>query len=491
MKQQNEDELIEINNYLYLTGEKEIESCFKRCKKKFMKKYVWHKFTHRETTNIDEYPSEIYNYLKGQLNSKLNKRVNSGVGSIGILLDGCITMADITSIVNVPCEWDILCLNADVCRYIWKEEPNNKSNIYWNKTIISDTRNFVINWNSINKIIECSKTVKTWKEFIDKINNLCNIYTISGSLLSEKIENYIHFPNEKYNSKTTDEIERQKILDENEKSYIKKLENFPKNLLNLTDLNRIKISKPDLLPPISLICPFTDKNRFFNSFYTFLKLDYPQDKLELVIIDPNTSDKYLKRMLPDDPRIKILNIGSKNKNENNNINVDISLGYMLNLGVKYAKYELICHFFDTNFYIWQSFKDTIVYYILSNRDLMMSCDTGVLNLNKKQENDKQNCSEKHNVPDIGNMIYKKSFWKVLPFNSQESNRYRLVYKFIYNRISCISQLPFVLWSYMLSNSQDKNTFKNTDKQYLKLDLKQLVPEHLNESFQEITNSVVV
>lgn len=467
-----QEELTEINNYLYTTikSSLEHESSFKRCKKKLMKKYAWKKFTHKEVENINDYPTEIHNYLKENL--KINKNKNNG--HVGILLDNCIiTTVDITILVNIPEKWDILCLNSDISKYIWNDKENN---IYWNKTIINDSKNFVINSNAIKKILDISKECKNWENFIKNLNESCNIYTVNGSLLSEKTDSYIHFANEKYSSKTTSELEKKRMLEENEICYIKKLQNMPKNLLNLDNLKRVKITNLDLLPHVSLICPFTDKDRFFNIIYTFLKLDYPKEKLELVVIDPSTSDKYLKKMLPEDSRIKILNIGNKNENQ---IDItQISLGYMLNLGVKYAKHDLICHFFDSNCYVWQSFTEIIKNYLLSNHDLMISCDTGFLT--------KNGISEKCNIPDISNMIYKKSFWKVLPFNSTETNRYRLIYKFLYNRVSCITQLPFVLWSFMLPSENHDIIFKNTNAYCLKLDLKYLVPQNLIESFKETT-----
>lgn len=455
---ENNEKLTTVEDYLFLTTAN--SKSYKRCKKKLVKKNVWKEFEHSEIKNQDEYVDKIHEHFKLlQKSSKWKK-----ISNIGVLLDNCVIMADITTLVNVPNEYDILCLNANVKNYIWNDVNNN---IYWNKTEINDTCNFIINKNSLSKLLPILKTCNTWSGFLECINKL-NVFTVSGNLLSEMEDSYIYFPVDKYNSKSTNQIEKQNILQENEKYYIEKLKKIPKPLSNVSEFNKIQIS---LLPSISLICPYTDKNRFFNTIYTFLKLDYPRDKLELVVVDTNKSDKYLKRLLPDDSRIKVLNIGSKSDE-----NTEFSLGYMLNLGVKYAQNELICHFFDTNCYIWQSFTDIVKYYLLSNRDIMMSCDTGILN---------SNSSTKINIQDIGNMIYKKAFWKVLPFNSHESNNYRLIYKFIYNRYSCVSHIPFVLWSFLLNDGELKKSFVNVGQENLTLDLNKLVPECLKESFNEM------
>lgn len=460
---QNEEKLVEIDNWMFLTHPN--SKSFKRCKKKLVKKNAWQKFTHREVKSKDEYPSFIFEYIKTQMKNSKWKSIEN----IGVLLDNCVIMADITTLVNVPQDYDILCLNADIKSYDWKSQSQNeKDNIYWHKTNVNDTVNFVINKKAIDKLFQISKSNVDWKNFIEYINKNLNIYTVSGSLLSEMEENYIYFSNEKYNSKSATEKEKQDMLLENEYEYINKLEQFPKNLLNTREYDKLKITNDDLLPGISLICPFTDKDKFFNIVYTFLKLDYPKDKLELVVVDTNKSDKYLKRMLPDDPRIKILNIGGKADE-----NTQFILGYMLNLGVKYAKNNLICHFFDTNCYIWPSFRDIIKYYLLSNRDLMVSCDTGIYSKGSK----------KVGVPDIANMIYKKSFWKVLPFNSHESNNNRLVYKFVYNRLPCVSYLPFVILSFKIDSTIE---YKNDVSKKLNFNLASLVPNNLVESFRELT-----
>lgn len=458
--EKNIEILSTVNKYVFLTTSD--SKCYKKCKKKLIKNNSWKYFTYKEVINTDQYIHCLLDYFK-----EILRKGDKTIKNIGVLLDNCTILADITNLVNIPENYDILCLNADVKQYDWKDKGNN---IYWNKILINDTLNFVINYESIEKVINLLKKCTDWKDFINNVNENLFIYTVSGGLLSENNNQYIHFPLEKYNSKTTSENEKQLILDTNETQYVNYLEKFPKTVIDIKKVDKLSINN-ELLPPISLICPFTDKDQFFNIVYTFLKLDYPSDKLELVVIDPSKSDKYLKRMLPEDSRIKILNIGNKNDET-----INVSLGYMLNLGVKYSKYDLICHFFDSNFYVWQSFSAMVKYYLFSDKDVMLSCDTGVYG---------KNYSKMH-IPDIANMMYKKSFWKVLPFNSHESNKYRLIYKFIYNRFSCVAQLPFILWSFYLNNKNSNNElFGNVKLLPLGFNLEKLIPITLRESFNEI------
>jgi cellulose synthase/poly-beta-1,6-N-acetylglucosamine synthase-like glycosyltransferase len=72
-----------------------------------------------------------------------------------------------------------------------------------------------------------------------------------------------------------------------------------------------------LLPSISLVYPVTNQEKIANMIYSFMKMDYPRDKLELVILDGMESDKYFKGVIPEDKRIKIVKMTNKNKRELN------------------------------------------------------------------------------------------------------------------------------------------------------------------------------
>ena len=50
-----------------------------------------------------------------------------------------------------------------------------------------------------------------------------------------------------------------------------------------------------MLPSISIICIISDIPKFIHLLHTFLKLDYPIDKLELIVIDHLNIEKKIKR----------------------------------------------------------------------------------------------------------------------------------------------------------------------------------------------------
>ena len=163
-------------------------------------------------------------------------------------------------------------------------------------------------------------------------------------------------------------------------------------------------------------------------------------------MDDMESDKHVKSMLPEDSRIKIINVSKRDANKDL---VKYPFGQKLNLGVKYAKYNLICHFFDTHLYATKSFRDVVKCYIMSNKDAIISGDSGFAN------------SMSVNVPDLGNMMYNKLFWKAKPFLEAESDSNTLMYTFTYFRESCIAYTPFIYHSFKY------------DKEYERLDVKQL------------------
>jgi hypothetical protein len=190
-------------------------------------------------------------------------------------------------------------------------------------------------------------------------------------------------------------------------------------------------------------------------------LDYPSYKLELIIVDDTDSEKKYKHMVPNDARIRIVNI--KNKN---NPDESLPVGYKLNAGVKYASNDIIMHFFDTSNYSL-NLKETIIHFLISDKLCLMSNKTGIFP-NKEE-----------NVPDLANMIYFKYFWKATLWEDQESLEIALLYKFIAHRLNCIGYIPFVKMSFSIKPRYDLEY--NCKELPFKLDL--IVDPKLKESFK--------
>ena len=317
------------------------------------------------------------------------------------VLDNTNKLTRVEYIPPTPNDFDILYLEADILKYHYKNETNN---VYWCKSDIVSSGHFVINYKSKDKIFKILKSCKKWEEIFNKFNEL-NTYTITQYFYSEKIDQTLLETSVSVNELTEKYNECTKEFDETKK-YL-------------------------LLPSISLICPITDTNRFIHTLYTFYKLDYPRDKLELLIIDDIDSDKKLKNILPEDSRIKIINITKKDKNDEF---VKFPLGYKLNLGVKYAKNDILLNFFDTNTYIPNIFRNIIKCYLVANKDCIYTNNTILYN-NKK--------FTYSTTGDLANLIYRKSFWEVFKFDENEVN----LIDFIKFRINCTNYINLCSFKY--------------------------------------------
>ena len=497
---------IKIKNYLMLF-KNDNSLIHKRNKKKLSKKYIFKRVNFELVKYNND--SNILNCLKKYL-INIRKTTSS---LYGVILDTNIIIHDITTIPPVPSTYDILCLESEIKSY--KNATDSSNSIYWTKTEILNTGNFIVNYNSIDKILDIIHNSKTLTEFYNKINVL-NVYSITQTQFSEKQKNYVHDPL----------IINKNLTDKDKLSYEKNLSikfynkfkdifsstnnhltnnnltnnhltnnnltnnhltnnhltnnhltnnNLTNNHLtnnhltnNVPNISDNLILKTHLLPKVSLICPFTTKELLFHNILTFLRLDYPRHLLELVIINDTKLESELN--LPEDSRIKLINLNNKNGS------ID-SFGYKLNIGVKYATNELIMHFFDTSNYTL-NLKRVISYFVLSNKQCLLSNDTGVYQkgLNK---------SLKISLPDLSNCIYTKDFWKKASFEEVSHKFYincDLTYKWIHSRLHEVLFIPFIYLSFKIPTKSDIQ-IDYFEKQELYIDLSNLIDKKIKESFE--------
>jgi len=446
---------IQIKHYAMLF-KNEDSHVHKRNKKKLSKKYVFKRihFDFVKYYDDNKLLNTFYKYLLSV--KKLH------VPYCGILLDTNIIMHDITRIPKPPVKYDILCLESELESYKKNEERGVENNIYWTPTNITNSGNFIINGASIDKLLTIIKSSKNINDFYTNINTL-NIYTITQTFFSEKEKHHIHDP-----LIINKQLTQKEILEYDAKLEAEFYDKFMALQLSIDKLNKINI-KDELLPKLSLICPFTNKDYFFNALLSFLKLDYPRHLLELIIVDDTNSEKELN--LPEDKRIKLINIS--NKNDANGKDT-LPLGYKLNAGVKYASNELILHFFDENMYNLD-LRTLVGHFILSEKECIMSYDTGLYN---------KTLNARITLPDLANCLYTKRFWKKCSFEEfchpflVHSD---LVYKWISYRYKEISFIPFVYMSFKIVNNNDSALLNK--KEDCTLDLLTIVDKKIKESFE--------
>lgn len=439
---------VQIKNYIMLFKNDD-SVIHKRNKKKLSKKNVLKRVNFKFVKYSQE--SNILDTLSKSLLTAKKSHANE----YGIIFDTNIIVHDITSVPIFPEKYDIVCLESEIESY---KKGTDKS-LYWTAINIIRSGNFIINGNSIDKVLEIIKLSSDITQFYKHLNKL-NIFTITQTHFSETERHYIHDPL----------IINKKLNEEDILKYDSKLSHdfynkFASLNLVANKLQTVNI-KDELLPKISLICPFTDKYKFFHTLLSFLKLDYPRHLLELVIVDDTKSEKQLN--LPEDKRIRLINIDNKN-------NETLSLGYKINIGVKHSSNELVLHFFDTNNYNL-NLRELVGHFILCNKECTMSLDTGLHN--------KTSNGYVVKVPDLANCLYTKDFWRKASFEELSHDftiRSDLIYKWISYRYKEVSFLPFVYMSFKIIKdiSKAKIFVQSTE---CSLNLSSNVDKRIKESY---------
>lgn len=419
------------SNYLLISREKSDNG--KRLQKRFRKNNISKLFEYSYYKSDFKIESlRLISKFLSDIKTKQRSFSYKNPNYLGVLTDdNVILIRDFLSIPEFPDKWDIVFLE-----YTLDKINYNSGNLAWKRIEVLDGRHFLINPYSLDKIQNSIKTSKNWNEFIKSINGL-NVYGIQNMFFSEPLSSNIKL------DKTLTETSQFELIQNNSTNC--EILNY-KELVSKFDIIRDRYT-PDKLyniyPSISFICCITDTKLFLHTLYTFLSLDYPTDKIELIIVDDTDAEKRLKKHLPNDARLRFVNIKPKTPQESTDNNSDpytFSLGYKLNLATKYCKYDLLCHLFDTNVYFKNNFKNIIECYILSNKSVLASIETHSYNPNSKNNFVKR-------IPDLGNMIYTKSFWSSFNFKDKITTKHLLAYEFTKFRKQLIGYIPGIEWSF--------------------------------------------
>lgn len=472
-----------VNDYLLLTQESSIPTQCKQNGKKIIKK-----FRKRNTLQFmtkkgyKNWNVDCINQIRDYLTSIKTARKN--IKCIGILSDqNVVTSNNINVVPPTPLDWDVLALQADIETYNYKDKYNT---VYWCSTKIKDTKHFIINGSKLELFLRIVKNSKNWEDLIKNMNQT-KLYCITQYMFSEPIGDYlqdvafIQTSNSKSDkqeiaSKISREciskyqkISESKLGFTSNEEFDKKVKDFDNVFGKLSDAQKYKI-----FPKISLICPIMDTTQFFHSLYLFLKLDYPRDKLELVIVDDFDAEKKLKSVLPNDSRIRIVNItpATKSKESLSFVESKFSIGYKLNLGVKYASHDLVFHFFDAHHYYIDKFRDLIKYFLVSGANCIISKDKAIAS----KENGESYFTT---MSSLSNMLYTKDFWKVYSFDEVATlDENYIVYNFIKHRTTTLKTLPFLYFSFESLQNCKQYIYENLQKLPFSLE------SNINSTYQE-------
>lgn len=460
---------VSITDYLFVHRSESNDA--KRMKKKLQRKKLLNLFTCVEVRTFgDNSVKALYNHLVGvkrQYSTHTNIHKITRMAppiAVGFISDDVHFAYDLTRIPPPPSRWDVVCLEADIRAYDYNHGDNNER---WCRVRVQDTQHFAVNYNSIDKVVALLKASTNWADFM-KLLDSTNVFGFCNGCLSENRGRYVPFDAEVYNRKSTTSDVRATIVKQYTKSCYSMLRKLHRPVVPLNPSVATYDTRANAgdLPGLSLLTLLSDKGKFFHVLNTFLRLDYPREKLELVIVDDNNVSRTLKGILPEDKRIKIIDISPKNK-------ARLPLGYKLNVGVKYASHELIVHFFETNIYPHKRMKDVAKAFVVSNKDMMTSKDS-LMRLN--------GVSFIEDVPDLGNCVYRKQFWRVCPFPSEDDHPSSTLYRFLYNRSNCVAYTLALHTSFKIEDPLKDVRSCETSCEALPFDLRDLIHEDVVESF---------
>lgn len=463
-----------VDNFLFIHGETPQNA--KRLKRNFVKKQMMTCISSKSVKQ-GQFENEAISLIFNHLVTTKKKNVRQLPECIGVFCDTNVILNDITRLPPPPVEWDVLCCESDVTKYNYNSAHNN---IYWCATSIKDTRHFVINSRSIDKVLQIIKKSKNWTSFIKSLQTDLLVYTITQYYLSERYAKALplKLSEDVLRRKTATVEEKRRVVEEYGMVCSEKLTRLSKEYINIKhssdkyDTILSKMSKEEsykLLPKVSLVCLLTSPQNFFHTLHSFLKIDYPRDKLQLIIVDDIDSEKKLKQFLPEDSRIKIINITKRSSDQAKPVH--LPLGYKLNTGIKYADHDIIFNFFDTNHYFISKFRMLIKAFLVSSCDILVGGETSGMT--------SENESVVDDIPSVANMLYNKNFWKVDAFDESYNESNIVLYNFIKNRSGCIRYAPFLYFSFEHAN----NNWYRKLKRKLQFNLQDIIDPLTKDSFE--------
>ena len=254
-------------------------------------------------------------------------------------------------------------------------------------------------------------------------------YSVDEEDLEKVIEKIIKIQKE-------DELLLEEMTEKCKKNIREDEMEFDKNLKHFFDKvwekhNSIKELKKDLeiyedeLPTVSIITPTYNKRKFFKlSIRNFQKADYPQDKIEWIIIDDG--EEEIKDLIPEQDNIKYIKLSQEeikeyinvnNKKDINEITENVneitqitenemdneenvivneitqneitqitqnklSIGAKRNIACEKAKGEYIVCMDDDDYYTPQSVKFRVASMIHLNKNVVGCTGLGLLEINK-------------------------------------------------------------------------------------------------------------
>jgi len=377
---------------------------------------------------LNFYTAKLHeNPKRGCLESHLNvirQAIKDKHKYLLVLEDDALFINPLDKLPEPPKDWDMLYLGGTV-KHIFSREAEEKimkkGFSSWVRMTCWTTHAYILNLNNKDLVADILKAQEQ--------PSYMEIDRYYVDFIHQKYKAYMVHPMNCIQKSGKSDIEGKEV----EYSFMEKsIYGLRKPNYEITEDGAYKLKlpniEPDKLPGVSLITPTKDREWIFSlTKFNFGRFVYPEDKIEWIIVDSSIGDD-LKYHFLNNRKIKYLHVSEP-----------CTIAHKRNLACKMAKFPIIVHMDDDDFYPPESilarvkpivgYKDTEcvgcsrigVYDIIDDKSFISS--DGHLSLSE------------------ASMAYTKRFWEEQQFDPGcERGEYR---SFLQNRLDKVVDLPYI------------------------------------------------
>jgi len=319
---------MDINKSLNKVKVKCINLVSRKDKRKIVKKHLKKKgikYSFYKTT-------KHINPKRGCLESHLhliNESIKNNDKNLLILEDDVYFIKPFKNIPEPPKDWDMIYFGGTVNRIMEKE------NEFWTRVTCYTTHAYMVNLKN--------------KELINKLNEG---YDYDGEIdkfylneIHKKFKCYMLTPMIAIQRSGYSDIEKRMVNYNFMEKTLKGLMLPKHDIIDGSYVLKLPEIEDKDLPYISIITPTYDRRHLFSlPLYNFENFVYPKEKMEWIIIDDTPEEKdQLDDIIPtDDNRIRYLKIAD--------VDTKLTISHKRNIGAQKAKYDIIVHMDDDDYY---------------------------------------------------------------------------------------------------------------------------------------------
>lgn len=299
-----------------------------------------------------------------------------------------------------------------LCAPVYREDPDE----VWFRAVMKSSNAYIVNCSEEN----VSLIMKAGKQMFSKKGSKGNICDLFNSI--EKMKTFV------INASVCG---KEGSVD------------TPESLPRFDPTSALADCKDDDLPSVSIVTPaHANHHAFFLTLMSFQGQNYPQHKIEWIIVDDSSEGQDVQGLLPaDEKRIRYLKCSVRDGSR-------LSLGKKLNIGCKNAANDYIVFFFENMFYHPDSLKTRVLSLQKNGSQYEFS---GCTNLG--YYNTKYDCSflvQQHDSKDHLTVFhqetvsFKKSFWIRRPFHEgllSDNTQNLVCIPFTMERYSMVLDMP--------------------------------------------------